>query len=204
LKIAILGAGNVGRALGQKWVEAGHEVVFGVRDPASPKTQATLAAVQGRASADSIANAIAFGEVVLFAIPNAAVAGTVAAHAGLLNRKTIIDATNRFSAPEVSHLSTFMELTPQARIFRAFNSIGWEVFAAPVFDGLAADLLYCGPDDEARPHIEGLIADAGMRAVRVGDLDQVALVDAVGALWIALAVKQGRGRRLAFKVLQDE
>ena len=42
MKIAIIGAGNVGGTLGRAWVKAGHEVMFGVRDPSSPKVAALL------------------------------------------------------------------------------------------------------------------------------------------------------------------
>jgi hypothetical protein len=37
MKIAILGAGNVGQALGLAWIAKGYDVRFGVRHPESPK-----------------------------------------------------------------------------------------------------------------------------------------------------------------------
>lgn len=79
MKIAILGAGNIGGTLGRKWAAAGHQVVFGVRQPGSDKTQALLETVQGTASAATLAQAIPAGDVVLFAIPWDAVAGTARA-----------------------------------------------------------------------------------------------------------------------------
>jgi prephenate dehydrogenase len=39
MRIAIIGTGNLGRALGLRWIEAGHEVTFGSRDPASDRVQ---------------------------------------------------------------------------------------------------------------------------------------------------------------------
>ena len=77
MKIGILGAGNIGRSLGKSWAEAGHDVVFGVRDAGSPKAQSCLEAVGGSAQLLALAEAIAFGEVILFAIPNAAVLETI-------------------------------------------------------------------------------------------------------------------------------
>jgi predicted dinucleotide-binding enzyme len=73
--------------------------------------------------------------------------------------------------------------------------------AEPLIDGIQADMLYVGPDLDARTAIEQLIADCGMRPVYVGDKAQAALVDNLGALWGALAFGQKLGRRLAFKVL---
>jgi predicted dinucleotide-binding enzyme len=87
-------------------------------------------------------------------------------------------------------------------IVRAFNSVGWENLAEPVFDGVAADLLYCA-DPAADSTAEELIAALGLRPVRVGDLTQVHLVDLLTGLWAALAYGQGRGRRLAFKILEQ-
>ena len=42
MKIAVIGAGNVGGTLGRRWGESGHEVIFGVRDPAAGKTRDLL------------------------------------------------------------------------------------------------------------------------------------------------------------------
>ena len=90
---------------------------------------------------------------------------------------------------------------PHARVYRAFNTLGWENFANPLFDGTPADLFFCGTDGEARATVEQLIADIGLRPVYLGGVEQVGLVDSVSGLWFALAVGQGKGRQLAFKVL---
>lgn len=90
---------------------------------------------------------------------------------------------------------------PSADVFRAFNTLGWENFAAPTFAGVPADLFYCGREGDADTLVGRLITAIGLRPVRVGDLDQVDVVDLVTRLWFALA--RTRGRHLAFKVLQD-
>lgn len=197
MKIAILGSGSIGATLGAKWAAAGHQVVFGVRDPNS--TKARTASEHG--ATDTIPNAIGFGEVVVFATPAGAVPEIVAAYGELLGGKLVIDTTNQFGAPVMNHLGTIAAAAPQATLVRAFNSLGWENFSEPTIDGVQIDLLYCGPHGEARTRIERLIADVGLRPIRIGDLDQAALVDAVGAIWGALVFGQGLGRQLAFKVL---
>jgi len=95
----------------------------------------------------------------------------------------------------------FATHTPTAQVYRAFNSLGWENFENPVFDGVQADLFYCGPAGAGQAAVEQLIRDVGLRPVRLGDLGQVGLVDMIGGLWFALAFGQGMGRELAFKVL---
>jgi hypothetical protein len=200
MRIAIVGTGNIGGTLGQKWAKAGHAVMFGARDVTSSKVQALLATAGGNASAGTLGQAIAFGEVLVLATPWSAVPSIVAEHAHALNGKLVVDATNNFGGPVINNVQTIAAGAPGAQVVRAFNSAGWENFADPHFGAIQADLLYCAPD-QARPVIEQLIADVGMRPMWVGDLDLVQLVDAAGSLWVTLALRRGLGRRLAFKVL---
>lgn len=202
MNITVLGAGNIGGTMGEKWAEAGHDVVFGVRDASSPKVTTLLSEIAGNARAASVADALAFGDVVLVAIPYDAVAAVVAAHAEALAGKVIIDATNSFGAPVVNNLETIRQTVPTARLFRAFNSLGWEIFARPRFGEVQVDHFYCGPDDEDRPTVEQLIADVGVRPVWVGGLESAPVVDALGTLWVTLAFRRGLGRDIAFKMLE--
>ena len=202
MKIAVLGAGNIGGTMGKKWAAAGHEVFFGVRDETNPKVAALLKDISGKARAGSVANALAFGDVVLVAIPYDAVAATVAAHTDRLAGKIIIDASNKFGAPVVNNLETIRQAVPTAKLFRAFNSLGWDVFANPQWGSVQADHFYCGPDGENRQLVEKLIAEVGVRPVWVGGLESAPVVDALGTLWVTLAFRQGWGRDIAFKMVK--
>ena len=200
MQIAIIGAGNIGGALGAKWAAAGHRVLFGVRDPESPKARASLTAAGPSASVTSIGEALREAEVVLLSLPGIAVAAFAGEHGLALEGKLVIDATNQFGQPVMNAIATIQATAPSARIVRAFNSLGWENFAEPTLNGEQVDLLYCAQAGEAQAVAERLIADVGLRPVRVGDLAQVPLVDNIGALWGALVFGQGHSRRLAFKV----
>ncbi|HVO79666.1 MAG TPA: NAD(P)-binding domain-containing protein [Terriglobales bacterium] len=70
MEIGIIGAGNVGGALGKGWAKKGHAVMFGVRDAADPKVVALLKDAGANARAGSVAEAAKFGEVVVFATPS--------------------------------------------------------------------------------------------------------------------------------------
>jgi 8-hydroxy-5-deazaflavin:NADPH oxidoreductase len=200
LRIAVLGAGNIGGTLGRKWATAGHRVAFGVADPAGPRARALQAEFGDSVTTGTVGDALAAGDVVVLALPGEAMEATISAYAAQLDGKILIDAANKLGGGPMNSLAAFQAHTPRARVFRAFNSVGWENFADPVFDGVQADLFYCGPDD-GREAVEQLIEDIGLRPMRLGDLDQVGLVDAVAGIWFALALKQGLGRHLAFKVL---
>lgn len=199
MKIAVLGAKIIGGTLARKWARAGHQVMFGVRNVNNPETQA-LASELG-ASVGAPAEAIVFGEAVVFAIPGNAMDETIAAHGPALTGKIILDAANRMGGGPMNSAAAFAAHAPGAQVYRAFNSLGWENFENPSFGGVQADLFYCGPAGAGQTAVEQLIREVGLRPVRLGDLGQVGLVDMIGSLWFALAFGQGMGRNLAFKVL---
>jgi len=201
LRIAVLGAGNIGGTLGRKWAAAGHKVSFGVNNPDSERAQALQTELGNRVMIGSVTDALAASDVVVTAIPGRAMDETITKHAEQLDGKIIIDTANKLGGGPMNSFATFKTQTPHARVFRAFNTLGWENFADPVFDGIQADLFYCGPGGDAREVVEQMISDVGLRPIRLGDADQAGLVDSVGSLWFALALGQGKGRHLAFKVL---
>lgn len=201
LRIAILGAGNIGGTLGRKWVAAGHRVAFGVTNPDGERAQALRTELGTKVTIGPVADALTGTDVVVMALPGKVMDEVITKYATQLDGKIIIDTANRLGGGPMNSFATFQAHTPHARVSRAFNSLGWENFADPMFDGTQADLFYCGPDGDSREVVEQLITDVGLRPVRLGDVDQVGLVDSVGALWFALALGQGKGRRLAFKVL---
>jgi predicted dinucleotide-binding enzyme len=201
MDIAILGAKVIGGTLGKSLARAGHRVAFGVRTVDNPEVLALVKEIGSRASVHTVGQAIAQGELVLFAIPGTAMDETIAAHAAALNGKIVIDAANKLGAPVSNSAATFAAKTPEAKVFRAFNNYGFENFANPRFGEVQADLFYAGADGDARSKVEQLISDAGLRPIRLGGIDKVGLADVVGRIWYTLAHEQGMGRQLAFKVL---
>jgi len=191
-RIAVIGAGNIGGTLGDAWQRAGHEVTYGVRESAGREEDGRRFAAPGEA--------IRVAEVVLFAVPGAAMAETVPPLARDLRGRVVIDATNRVGAP-VAHSDVLAGLaTDEIPVFRAFNSLGWENFKDPRYGDEVADLFYAGPDGASRPIVERLISDIGLRPIYVGP--DAELVDNVLRLWMALVRGQGMGRGVAFKVLR--
>lgn len=199
MKVAVLGAKTIGGTLARQWARAGHEIMFGVRSVDNPATQA-LAQELG-AAVGVAGEAIAFGDVVVFAIPGSAMEETIRLHGAALAGKIVIDAANRMGGGPLNSAEAFSAHVPGVQYYRAFNSLGWESFADPRYGDVEADLFYCGPAGAGQAAVEQLIAGVGLRPVRVGDASQVELVDAVGALWLALVFGQGMSRHLAFKVL---
>lgn len=203
MKIGILGAGNIGGTLGRKWLAAGHTIVFGVRDLNSPKTISTLNQAKGATAAD-VSTSIRESDAILFSVPWKIVPEIAQANAAGLNGKLLIDATNNFAGPVINNLSVLSESAPDAKIYRAFNSLGWDVFANPVIQNQTVDMFYSGPDGEPRSQIHGLIEQIGLNPIWVGDNDHIQLVDNMGALWVNMVWQRGWKRRSAFKALLEE
>ncbi len=191
MQISIIGAGFIGSTLGARLSAAGFEVTFGVRRPDETNLEVPTATVA------TVAEAIAAAEVLVLAIPGGAVADFVATHGLALEGKLIIDATNQMGA-EVPNARAV--LPAGVRYARAFNTLGGENFADPTFDGAPADLFFSAPGaDEAT--VAAVIAGVGLRPIFVGE-DREDLIDALFKLWIALALTQGRGRKLALRLLE--
>jgi 8-hydroxy-5-deazaflavin:NADPH oxidoreductase len=184
--IAVIGSGNIGGTIGAQWRKAGHDVTFTSRSPKPPETLA-------------IPEAIANAEVVLLAVPGGAVPHLLAQHGAALDGRVVIDATNDVGGERLHHAEAYAH-APGARFARAFNTLGYELFADPEIGGAVADLFWCGPDDAG---VEALIEDVGLRPVRVGDIDAIDVVDGAGRLWLTLVFRGGHPRRLAFKMLTD-
>lgn len=202
IKIVVLGAGNIGGTLGGKWVATGHQVVFGVNNPNGEKARKLRSDLGDRAVIHTTAEALATNpDVVVLAIPGPSMDATIAQYANQLDGKIIIDTANKMGASTHNSFAALQQHTPHSSIYRAFNTLGWENFANPVFDGIPADLFFCGTDGESRATVEQLISDIGLQPVYLGGIEQAGVVDSLLGLWFALAVGQGKGRQLAFKML---
>jgi 8-hydroxy-5-deazaflavin:NADPH oxidoreductase len=192
MDIAVLGTGFIGRTLGRALSASGHHVTFGSRHP-----EDDVVADGTSATTLSIDHALGEADVVILAVPGPAVDELAAAHGDALGGKLVIDATNRMGGAVVNS----RDALPRAvRYARAFNTLGGENMADPVLDGVRAERFFSSTGADRRT-VESVIEGVGLRPVFVG-ADQEELVDCVFRLWIALAMTQGRGRRLAFRVLE--
>ena len=208
MKIAIIGTGNVGSALGKGWASQGHTVVFGTRQPEREKVQNLLAEVGGGSTAVSIPEAIQQADIVVLATPwNAAsdVAHAVSDWQG----KIVIDATNPIApgfqlavghtTSAAEQLATFL---PGASVVKAFNTTGAENMADPLYDGDPITMFICGDDEAAKATVTDLAKALGFDVVDVGGLEAARFIEPMAMVWINLAIKQGLGRNIAFKLVR--
>lgn len=208
MKIAVLGAGNVGGALGKLWAGRGHEVRFGVPDPRSKKITALLASLGGRAQAGSNREAATASEVVVLSVPWPAAEQAIC-DCGDLSSKVVVDCTNPLRPDlkglAVGHTTSAGEQVAAwsgAKVIKAFNTLGAGLYGQAELGGTRADGFYCGDDEAAKAKIKPLIADIGLNPVDVGPLRNARLLEPLAMLWIDLAINQGWGAKHAFKLLR--
>lgn len=209
MKIAVLGTGNVGGTLGKRWAQAGHQVLFGSRDPASEKVQKLIAETGHGARAVSPAEAAQASDVILLSTPwthcEACIKGL-----GNIAGKVVIDCINPLNETfsglthgfSVSAAELVASWAPEARVVKAFNTVSARVMADPNFDGQPATLFFCGDDDDAKQMVRQLASDLGFEPVDAGPLANARYLEPLAMLYIHLAVRGGWGSNTAFKIMK--
>ncbi|MCB1060777.1 MAG: NADPH-dependent F420 reductase [Calditrichaeota bacterium] len=207
MKISIIGMGNVGKALGFRWNEGPHEVMYGVRAPKSDKFVVDQEHKPVRVA--TIAEAVEWGEVIVLALPYEA-AIEMASSCGPCAQKVIIDATNPI-APGLAGLSVsgntsgaeeLQKLQPQAHVVKCFNSTGFNNMSNPVYGKQKSVMFYCGGDAVAKASVRLLTEELGFDAVDAGPLSMARHLESLAMLWIKLAYAEGHGREFAFAMLR--
>lgn len=132
MKIGIIGTGNMGRSLGILWAQQGYKVLFGARDATKAKSAVKLAVENAQAGSND--DAAAFGEVIFYS-PAQIPVEKVLQQPDVLKNKVVIDCSN-WNIPEnfqyepvtKSIAEKLAEQIPDARVVKAFNTMGMEVF----------------------------------------------------------------------------
>lgn len=213
MKIAVIGAGNLGGTLGKRWAKAGHEVVFGVPDPTNAKLTALVRESGPKARAASVPEAAREAAVVVLAVPWDSARDALAA-AGDLRGRVLIDATNPVPlTPQglqnglvIGHTTSGGEEIARwakgARVVKAFKTTGWQNMANPQYWPQALTMLLCGDDADAKKVATELAQQLGFEPVDVGPLRSARYLEAVAMLWIDMAVLQGFGTNFGFRLVK--
>lgn len=205
MRIAVIGAGSVGQALGQGWSKAGHNVKYGVPDLKAAKYQKLPAQQVATPSA-----AVADAEAIVLATPWP---NTEAAIRGLGNfaGKTVIDCTNPLRS-EAKGLSLDIgyntsagervaQWTTGASMFKTLNHTGADNMANAGQFKVKPVMFVAGDDATKKPAVLKLVSDLGFEAIDAGPLSNARLLEPLAMLWIDQAFARGRGRDFAFAVV---
>jgi len=186
--IALIGTGNVGGALGRRFAENGHTVVYGSRDPLAADVVALVAQTGGRAIALPPAEAAARSRVVVLAVPWSAVEDVVRG-LGDLSGKILVDPTNpRVMASDgfadypptleqKSNAERIADLAPDAEVVKAFSTLGFETMLDPGVAEGPVTIPLVGDDRAAKAVVGDLAREIGLEAVDVGPLRHARIIE---------------------------
>lgn len=185
MKIGIIGSGNIGKNAAIHFVKIGHQVrLSNGRDPSTLAD--VVAEVGGDSEAATVADAVAFAEVVLLSFPWPK-RQEVIQSAGSFANKVVIDATNPYTAsfPEIENLGeqtaseVMAALLPEAKVVKALNTIHHQSLrhkaqlADPEKEGSPSGricLPICGDDGSAKAIVARLLSDIGFEPLDLGPL----------------------------------
>jgi predicted dinucleotide-binding enzyme len=203
MRIAIIGAGNVGQALGKGWAKCGHEVRYGVPDPNGAKYRdlPAMTAAEAAVGADAI----------VLATPWPATEAAVRGLGDLANR-IVIDCTNPLGVTAdglgliVGFSNSGGELVAGwavgAAVFKAFNTTGYKNMEDAAGYTPVPAMFVAGDDEAKKPAVLGLVRDLGFAAIDAGPLRNARLLEPYGMLWIDQARNRGAGLDFAFAVIR--
>jgi predicted dinucleotide-binding enzyme len=206
MSIGIIGAGNVGSALGRAWLGAGEDVMFGIPNPSDPK-YGSLPRERLRTPAAAAQGA----EVLVLATPWTVTEMAVKS-LGDLTGKILIDCTNPLGmGPNglelvLGHSSSGGEQVAAwasgAAVFKTLNQTGAENMEKASSFPVRPVMFVAGDDNVKKPIVLALIEKLGFATADAGPLRIARLLEAYGMLWIDQALYRGRSPQFAFALTE--
>jgi predicted dinucleotide-binding enzyme len=204
MKIAIIGTGNVGGALATQWAKAGHQLFLGTRDLAKFEDKHLLN--NPNTTLHTIAESAEKAEIILIAAVPQATQSIAEQIKNAVKGKIVIDAMNTIKIKPEGFNNTFEALQsylPDTEIVKCFNSTGFENMANPSYNGEGIDMFVAGNSAKGKEIAKKLALDAGFATCwDFGGDDKAQLLEYFALSWINLAIMQGHGRNMAFKVVK--
>ncbi len=201
MKVSIIGAGNVGRALATSITRAGHDVTIAARRIENARAAAHDT---GATPAESNAAAVNDADLVILAVPFTSAAEVADEIREGVVGKPVVDVTNPLKA-DYSGLATdgssaaeeLQDRLPDAKVLKAFNTIFASNQANPnaEIDGFVA-----GDDGEAKQQVIGLVESMGFTPLDVGPLSASRFLEGMAFINIGLNAQNGWGWTSAWKL----
>lgn len=200
MTITIIGAGNIGGTLAEKWKAAGHDILIGARNPSDEETLKWAQGIGARVM--TTAEAVQAAEAILIATPGKVVVDLAAGLGDALKGKLVMDATNM--AGSLGTAPGFEALKRAGGdVVKVFNCTGWENLADVRYGDQVADMFMAGGSEGAKDTVRELVKAVGfMECHDLGGDDRVPILEGFALVWIDLAIFQKMGRGIAFKLLR--
>ncbi|MGH2894964.1 MAG: NADPH-dependent F420 reductase [Solirubrobacteraceae bacterium] len=203
-RVGVLGTGEVGRRLATGFGSCGHGVMIGSRDPAKPELREWLSGEGAGINAGTFAEAAGHGELLVLAVlGDAAEDAIAAAGADNFSGKVVIDAMNPldFSGgfpPKLSITGAdslgerVQRAVPDAKVVKAFNTIGSPYFVDPALGEDRPTMLIAGDDEGAKRTVGDVLADFGWSdVVDIGGIEGSRELEAICIAWVKIGGIRG-------------
>ena len=204
MRVGVLGSGEVGRRLAEAFSGRGHEVMIGSRDPSKPELRDWLSGDGSGIEAGSFEQAAAHGELIVLAVLGSAAEQAIAdAGPDNFRDKVVIDAMNPldFSGgfpPKLSITGAdslgerVQRALPDAKVVKAFNTIGSPYFVAPSFSEGQPTMLIAGDDEDAKRVVGDVLADFGWTdPIDIGGIEGSRELEAICIAWVKIGGARG-------------
>ena len=203
--IAVIGTGDVGRALGTRFAQAGHSVNFGSRTPEADRVRAMVSEAGENVAALTPPEAAAAADMIVLAVPFGS-AVDVLRSLGDTAGKVVIDVSNPLirsegryvRATDTSVAAQLQAAAPEAHVVKALNALAYRTMADPELAGGTVTIPMAGNDAEAKARVASLIADLGFDSWDLGPVEYAEVLEDMpdGA---ALCEATGPGVQLLFQ-----
>jgi predicted dinucleotide-binding enzyme len=194
MKVGILGSGDVAKALAAGFLQHGHAVTLGTRDPS--KLSAFAAQNRG-ARVGSFGDAALFGEVLVLAVKGSAAADVIRdADEDNVEGKVVIDTTNPiadappsngvleyFTRANESLLERLQREFSGVRFVKAFSCVGSALMVHPKLPGGPPTMFICGDDDDAKKTVGGILDQFGWDVDDMGGVEAARAIEPLAILW---------------------
>jgi predicted dinucleotide-binding enzyme len=207
MKIAIIGTGNVGNALGANWKKSNHEIIYGSRNPQDKKH----IELEKFAQVLTLSQAAMLGDVIVLATPWQSTEEAINEMGNTLDAKIVIDATNPLK-PDLSGLLLYgdnsggeqiAKWASKAKVVKALNSAFAKVMEHPEINGVKSMMLIAGDDASALNTVAELVDDLGFQSQKMNGLSNSRLLEMVGLTLITLGYKEGLGNEIGLSILKN-
>ncbi|HUQ77252.1 MAG TPA: prephenate dehydrogenase/arogenate dehydrogenase family protein [Patescibacteria group bacterium] len=192
MQIAIIGAGNVGRALATSLTRAGHDVTITAEHAENAAAAATeTGATAGTSNTDAATNA----QVVVLAVPAQSIGQIASAMGTSLDGKVVVDVANRPTPTADGGATSIAEelqnRLPRARVIKAFNTVFASRQAEPQIAGISSDGFVAGDDATAKQTVLDIVESIGFRPVDAGSLAGARTLE--GMAWLNISRNMAGG-----------
>ena len=211
MKVGVLGSGAVGKVLAAGFLSLGHEAKIGSREP--DKLSDWVKGAGKGASAGTFEEAARFGDLIVLATLGAGAENAIRL-AGAKNfaGKVIIDATNPLDFSKgmaqlyIGHTDSLGEQVqrwlPDARVVKAFNTVGNPHMIKPKFPGGPPDMFICGNDDAAKTLVSQICEQFGWGVVDIGGIEGSRHLEPMCMVWVLHGIR-AKSWNHAFKMLRQ-